>query len=755
MSKLQSWQPLAAENLQEIRRRFKTIFPAQEYGDLAERIGAHWIAALEQLWKAKDPAAKQQDLTYLPSDPLSRIQQSTLVIAYADSIQRTGEATLTALEEFLSRFFPAIRGIHMLPACVVAEDRFNDGYFAQVVRNRIHDRFGSNDQFAALMKRRFSMADFVLNHVDIRNPRFQAYLDGDDAAGECFFVFTEEEYQRHLANGDFAEVFRPRPFPLFTIFRRRPADARIATMNLGERFAEMERRLGAATPPRELLGILYLFGKVRNDQMLLDEDYRHILRFRDFLRENTRVDPDTLFVLSETQEVQHEPYIFTPEIRSRADLLEAIGQDPELAASYEKHDPEVFGPEVRVLTTFSHVQADLNTSTFEGLRMLAEDFSWYLAMDINLLRLDAANYAFKKWKTSCFGLPEVSHLMKILYLSMDSVSPRIVPNLEVNDRLGAVLEQMADPQGPPMMYDFHLASILPQVFNSGRIAALPRIFEMIDRYEIPESSIRFSLAESHDGKSVRGSMDLLTLAERQALAEVVEANGGRIKYKATPEGREPYELCCSTRDSLVRLQDEQLEIRRYLSFYTLAFALMGRNVKSIYFNDLLALPNDHRRLERTGELRDLKRTRSDFDALAALVEDPDTFEHRIARGMNDLIALVDSDPALHFRGREAEILEPLEQSTPEAVAVVHCCCADDHTLILINVGAEEQSLVLDPGAARLAVGSSSGDSLYDNITGREVKPGEDGNLALTLEPFQCMWLSAAEIRVNATLRFRL
>jgi hypothetical protein len=491
-----------------------------------------------------------------------------------------------------------------------------------------------------------------------------------------------------------------------------------------------------------VLGILYLFNKVGNDQMLLDEDYRLILRFRDYLRENTRIDPDTLFVLSETQEVQHEPYIFTAGIRNRADLLEAIGLDAGAAALYEKHDPEVFGPEIRVLTTFSHVQADLNTSTFEGLRMLAEDFLWYLGMDINLLRLDAANYAFKKWKTSCFGLPEVSHLMKILYLSMDSVSPRIVPNLEVNDRLSAVLEQMAAPEAPPpMMYDFHLASILPQVFNSGSTGALPRIFQMIDRYRIPETSIRFSLAESHDGKSVRGSMDLLTAEQRRALAELVEANRGRIKYKATPDGREPYELCCSTRDSLLRLEDEQLEIRRYLSFYTLAFALMGRNVKSVYFNDLIALPNDHQRLARTGELRDLKRTRSDFDALAVLISDAGTFEHQIARGMNDLIALVDSDPALHFRSREAEMLEPLEQSTPEAVAVVHCSSADDHTLVVVNVRAEKQSLVIDPEAA--AAGS-----LYDNIGGGPVRGAADGTIALTLEPFQRMWFSKVKIPID-------
>jgi hypothetical protein len=752
------WQPLAAELLAEIRRRFDTIFPAGEHGDLAERIGALWIAMLEEVWNQKAAAARNEDLAYQPSDPLSRIRQNTLVITYADSVQRPGESTLTTLEEFLSRFFPAIRGIHMLPACVVVEDRFNDGYFAQVVRNRIHERFGSNEQFAALMRRRFSMADFVLNHVDVCNPRFQAYLDGDDAAGRCFFVFDEGEYQKRLADGDFAKVFRPRPFPLFTIFRRRPADPRIAEMNLEQRFEEMERRLEAAEGtagkahalPRAVIGILHVFDKLRNDQMLLEEDYRYVLGFRDFLMEHLQIDPDTLFTLSEAQEVRHAAYIFQPGIRSRADLLEAIGYDPALAAEYQVHDPEVFGPQIRALTTFSHVQVDLNTTTFEGLEMLARDFSWYLSMDINLLRLDAANYAFKKWKTSCFGLPEVTHLMKILYLSMDAVSPRIVPNLEVNDQLGVVLGQMADREAPPpMMYDFHLASILPQVFNSGRVSALSRIFELIHRYDIPETSIRFSLAESHDGKSVRGSMDLLTSAERKALAGVVESNGGRIKYKSTPDGREPYELCCSTRDSLLPLADPSWEIRRYLSFYTLAFALMGRNVKAIYFNDLIALPNDHRRLAETGELRDLKRTRSDFDRLAGLIDDSRTFEHRIARGMNDLIALVDRDPALNFRGREAQVLQPLSQSTEEAVALVHCPCRADHTLVAVNVTGKHQSLVVDARAA----GFAATGSLYDNIAGRDMELAEDGTLHLDLQPFQSVWLSRSRIGIAAERLF--
>lgn len=820
----ESWGPLAADKLAEITERFGRIFPTAEYGDLAQRAAEAWIDVLREVWRRKAPAIRARDERCRPEDPLSRIQQRTLVIAYADSVRRSDEAPLSALDAFLKRYFPAVRGVHMLPSCAVVEGRFNDGYFSQVVRNRVHEGFGTDGQFSELMERRFSMTDFVLNHVDVENPRFQAYLQGDEEAGRCFFVFTEGEYQEHLARGDFARVYRPRPFPLFTIFRRRPRDPACAAMSLGGRLQEMQRRLapgaGGEAVPLPVLGVLYLFSKIRNDQMLPEEDHRLILEFREYLSTGRGVDPDTLFAVSETQEVRHVPYVFRPGIGSRGDLLRAIGMDPGLAARCEAQDEAVFGPEIRALTTFSHVQVDLNTGTFEGLMMLARDFAWYLSMDINLLRLDAANYAFKKWGTRCYGLPEVTELMNILYRSMEAVSPRMVPNLEVNDKLGAILAQMADRQAPPpMMYDFHLPCVVPLVFNTGTTAVLPRVFAMIGAYDVSDTSIRFSLAESHDGKSIRGSMDLLTLSERQTLAEVVEANGGRIKYKSVPpgqielgelnevcreagidaaaartalfeppsgdilrlrqglddapailaalglgerqaghkalafffdkvlHGREPYELCCATRDCLVRLEDPELEASRYLAFYTLAFALMGRNVKSVYFNDLLGLPNDHDRLARSGELRDLKRTKSDYDLLAALIADTGSFEHRVAAGMNDLIALVDSDPALHCRGNEAEALSPRQESIPGGSALVHCSCAEDHSLVVVNVRSDRKSLSVVPASA----GLGGERTLYDNIARRPVSAGQDGTLALPLEPFQRMWLSRRRIPIDGSL----
>jgi hypothetical protein len=828
------WEPLHKEKLAEIEIIFKRTYPAEEYGNLAERIGAYWLEMLKRVWVEKSERVKQLDLGYDPADPLSRVEQKTVVITYADSIYKKGEKCLETLDRFLKEYFPALRGMHMLPACSVAEGRFNDGYFSQVKRNKIHEAFGSNEFFESLMRGYFSMADFVLNHVDIENPVFQAYLDGDDEAGEAFFVFSEEEYQTRLADGDFTQVFRPRPFPLFSIYRRKPKQEPYRSMPIELRFDEMKRRVEGKTSvsvPLSVCRILYLFNKIQNDQMLLDEDYRFVIDFRKYL-EDKRIDPNTLFTRSQTQEVQHVPYIFKETIKLKADLLENSGFPPEhatiISAAFDAYEQELFGEEIRALTTFSHVQVDLNTSTCRGLTMLADDFAWYLSMDMNMLRLDAANFAFKRWKTSCFGLPEIKNLMKILYLSMEAVSPRIVANLEVNDSLTSVLTQMADKESPPpMMYDFHLASLLPAVFLRKDPEILGRIFKKIDEFDVPETSIRFSLAESHDGKSVRGSMDLLTITERQALADTVEQNGGKIKYKSVPlrqypvneltafcretgidekklrqtlfeddpvegywilekqlleeenvltvmpelgadpenekavkfflakmfKGREPYELCVSTRDSLERISGSQtgtvgaadLEARRYLAFHTLAFALMGRNVKSIYFNDLLALPNDDERYKQSGELRDIKRTKSDYDKIERILKDPASFESEVARGINNLIALVDSDPALHFRGSEAEVLMPSVPSEAavqeKPVALVHNRCGEAHSLAVINLS----PMQIDVSVPLRRAGMEEG---YDNISKTKLPLPSGGELHTVLGPFERLWITAAAIEIN-------
>ena len=323
------WKPCNLRVLEEIRALFHRIYPAGEYGSLADEISEYWINKLKYIWEHKDPDIKKLDLMYDPDDPLSRVEQQTVVIAYADSVKQKGEKSLVTLDRFLKMYFPSVKGIHILPPCRVNETRFNDGYFSQVVRNEIHDAFGSNADMADIMKRYFSMADFVLNHVDIDNPAFSAYLEGDDKAGECFFIFSEEEYRQRKKAGAFDKVFRPRPFPLFTIFRRKPKNSAAAQANLQDRITQISVKI-PSRPDVRLTGIFYLFNKIKNDQMLLAEDYLCISRFIEFLTE-TGIDKENIFTVSETQEVQHIPYIFVDSINSRTDLCKVLGYSGDRA----------------------------------------------------------------------------------------------------------------------------------------------------------------------------------------------------------------------------------------------------------------------------------------------------------------------------------------------------------------------------------------------------------------------------------------
>jgi len=807
------WEPLNPEKLQEIEDLFYSVYPEKDYGPLAGDISRFWIALLKESWEKKDPALKELDEACDPGDPLSRVSQKTTVITYADSVKRKDEATLKTLDVFLSEWFPHLGGLHILPACTVVEDRFNDGYFSQVVRDSIHPAFGSNELFSDLVHRYFSMNDLVMGHVDIENPAFQAYLAGDDGAGKTFFTFTEKEYQELKSQGSFDKVFRPRPFPLFTLFRRQPRTephrSRSAEARLQALGDLIQKETGIVLEP-PVLGILSLFAKIKNDQMLLREDADIITFFREWLADRG-INEEPLFTVSVTQEVQHTPYIFTPAVADRGSLLALAGFGPgesEAAeALFDARHEEFLGQEIRALTTFSHVQVDVNTTTLEGLQRFGRDLVWYLTKDLNMLRLDAVNYAFKKWGTSCFGLPELDRLMKIVYLSLDCISPRMIPNLEVNDSLTTILKTMAsETAAPPMMHDFHLASLLPALFHTQDPSILARIPRKIAEFRVPRSSIRFSLSESHDGKSVRGSMDLLHFAERRVLTEAVKANGGFVKYKSIPprlctgddwkkycreegldptalgsllfegpdddeslrfrrevqslqdifrleprlnhperiataefffsrilEGRDPYELCISTRDALPKIDGmgTALEADRFLAFQTLALAVMGRNVKTVYFNDLLGLPNDYGRVKQSGELRDIKRTRVDYDALLPQLRDPDSFTGRVARGMNELIGLADSEPSLHFRGEEAQIIEPGD-NVP--VAAVENRCGDAVSRILVNLSGEPQRITLP-----LPAGTGA---LNDRISGGRLTAGLDGNGGLTLElaPYGRLWL---------------
>ena len=199
-------------------------------------------------------------------------------------------------------------------------------------------------------------------------------------------------------------------------------------------------------------------------------------------------------------------------------------------------------------------------------------------------------------------------------------------------------------------------------------------------------------------------------------------------------GREPYELCITTRDVLPKLDNPYLEAKRYLSFKTLAFALMGRNVKAVFFNDLMGLQNDHERVDKTGELRNIKRTKPERSFIEALIRDPSHVEYWIAKQMNNTIALVDLDLSFHPRGNEARIVD---SSVMPSVALVHNSFQHHTTLIIVNTSGEAKSVQI-----RLSdFGLDSKKDLFDNITAKTIPNFRKGEkIVLDIKPYDRFWI---------------
>jgi hypothetical protein len=206
-------------------------------------------------------------------------------------------------------------------------------------------------------------------------------------------------------------------------------------------------------------------------------------------------------------------------------------------------------------------------------------------------------------------------------------------------------------------------------------------------------------------------------------------------------GREPYELCIATRDVLRKLDDPFLEANRYLAFKSLALALMGRHVKAAFFNDLMGLPNNHELVEKTGELRNIKRTKSELSELEALVRDPSHIEYWIARHTNNLIALVDSDPAFNPDGREACLVKI---SGLPAVVAVHNQCQQHHTLVMVNLSDRIQQVTIN----LQPYGLDPRQGLFEHFTATVLSDKSATEpLRLELNPFGRFWIKNKQVKV--------
>ena len=101
---------------------------------------------------------------------MRKIANQCMLITYADSMGKN----LTELRQALAEHFDGvIEGVHILPFFPASGDRG----FAVVTYDIVEPRFGTWDDIDAMNEKYFMAADFMLNHVSIRCPEFQDFLE--------------------------------------------------------------------------------------------------------------------------------------------------------------------------------------------------------------------------------------------------------------------------------------------------------------------------------------------------------------------------------------------------------------------------------------------------------------------------------------------------------------------------------------------------------------------------------------------------
>jgi len=247
---------------------------------------------------------------------------------------------------------------------------------------------------------------------------------------------------------------------------------------------------------------------------------------------------------------------------------------------------------------------------------------------VRIVRLDAVGYVVKKPGTSCFMVePEIYDVLAWITATAGEFGLVVLP--EVHDRYPT--HERISAHGF-WTYDFVLPGLVLDAFLTGDAA---RLAEHLARS--PER--QFTMLDCHDGIPVRPDLDGILSPDRmRALAEHVMDRGGnvnRILSSGQVDGVDVHQLNITTYSALGEDDDRHVAAR--------AIQLFARGVPQVYYVGLLAGPNDHDAVVRSGEGRSINRHNFGADEVAAALGRP------VVRRTLELLRLRNAHPA--FDGR--------------------------------------------------------------------------------------------------------
>jgi glycosidase len=403
-----------------------------------------------------------------------------------------------------------------------------------------------------------------------------------------------------------------------------------------------------------------------------------------------------------------------------------------------------YDPEMKkwIWTTFHSYQWDLNYDNPEVFINMACELLFLANQGVDVLRLDAVAFTWKKMGTNCENLPEAHRLIQAFNAAVQIAAPSMLFKSEAIVHPDDVVKYVSREECQ-LSYNPLLMALLCNSLATRDVGLLGQALR--ERFKLPAGTAWVNYVRCHDDIG-------WTFSDEDAARLNIYGHDHRHFLNAFFTGRFPGSFArglpfqenpktgdcrisgtCASLSGLEKAIHEETErevelaVRRILLIHGVILTAGG--VPLLYLGDEIGMLNDYGYLDdpsKAGDSRWVHRPAAGPEEYARR-DDPSTREGRIYHGLRDLIALRKGHAA--FAGQEMQVMD----TGSETVLGYVRGAQKERVLVLANFSETEQVLPAD----RLRLYGMSY-TFNDLVTGQPV-PFAD----LRLEPFAFRALQSA------------
>ncbi|MDR0299080.1 MAG: sugar phosphorylase [Streptococcaceae bacterium] len=342
-----------------------------------------------------------------------------------------------------------------------------------------------------------------------------------------------------------------------------------------------------------------------------------------------------------------------------------LNQEPDFSEAFIKFDEKfdssnVTRPRVsplfhtyknglKVWTTFSEDQVDVNAQEVKMLVRLTKILLDYAAKGASSIRLDAIGFLWKESGTTCMHRPQTHAIIQLWRLLLEEFAPntQIITETNVPHKDNVAYFGNGNNEAQ-QVYQFPLPPLVLHTFITGNSEKLSGWAKGIEH--VSQTASYFNFLASHDGIGLRPTEGILSDEERAQLVERVLENGGKVSYKNNPDGSESvYEMNINFSEALKEGENDKWVTDKMLAAHHILLSVIG--VPAIYYHSIFGSKNDYKGLKESGINRRINREKLDMQQLFNSLED-DVYRKEIYQGIQRMIRVRQKEIAFNPYGSQ-------------------------------------------------------------------------------------------------------